>query len=147
MKHHDSDPQPNPEDDRVGYGRPPRQHRFRKGQSGNPRGRPKGSLNVLDLLAIELNRKLTLREGDRTRVDSKLAAIIARFVESGLKGDPKVMMALIRMSELLASYEAKVAPVAATKTDQEILARWAERQRQTAKANGRKGRRKNRKAG
>ena len=26
-------------DDRVGYGRPPKQHRFKKGQSGNPGGR------------------------------------------------------------------------------------------------------------
>lgn len=27
----------------VGYGRPPEETRFKKGQSGNPRGRPKGS--------------------------------------------------------------------------------------------------------
>ena len=27
-------------DDEVGYGKPPRRTRFRKGQSGNPRGRP-----------------------------------------------------------------------------------------------------------
>jgi Family of unknown function (DUF5681) len=26
----------------VGYGRPPREHRFAPGRSGNPRGRPKG---------------------------------------------------------------------------------------------------------
>ena len=29
------------DDDRVGYRRPPKQHRFTKGQSGNPNGRPK----------------------------------------------------------------------------------------------------------
>ena len=28
----------------VGYGKPPKKHRFRKGQSGNARGRPKGIL-------------------------------------------------------------------------------------------------------
>lgn len=30
-------------DYRVGYGRPPRRHRLKPGQSGNPKGRPKGS--------------------------------------------------------------------------------------------------------
>ncbi|MCC0063663.1 MAG: hypothetical protein H6895_06185 [Defluviimonas sp.] len=30
-------------DDKVGYGRPPEKHRFKPGQSGNPRGRPRRS--------------------------------------------------------------------------------------------------------
>src|SRR5690606_35482513 len=29
----------------VGYAKPPAEHRFRKGQSGNPGGRPKGAVN------------------------------------------------------------------------------------------------------
>ena len=32
-----------PHDYKVGYGKPPKEHRFKKGQSGNPRGRPKGA--------------------------------------------------------------------------------------------------------
>lgn len=31
----------------VGYGKPPTTHQFKPGKSGNPRGRPKGSRNVV----------------------------------------------------------------------------------------------------
>ena len=30
-----------PDDDKVGYGKPPKHSRFQPGRSGNPRGRPK----------------------------------------------------------------------------------------------------------
>jgi hypothetical protein len=37
------DLEPSLANERVGYGRPPMMTRFRPGQSGNPRGRPKGA--------------------------------------------------------------------------------------------------------
>ncbi|WP_108788679.1 DUF5681 domain-containing protein [Erythrobacter sp. Alg231-14] len=36
----------------VGYSRPPEQHRFKKGQSGNPRGRPRKSRGAIDPLNV-----------------------------------------------------------------------------------------------
>jgi hypothetical protein len=41
----------------VGYGRPPVQHRFQPGKSGNPRGRPKASPDLAELAARELSRR------------------------------------------------------------------------------------------
>ena len=48
----------------VGYGRPPEATRFKPGQSGNPKGRPKGSKNLRTLFAEELRRAGHL-EGER----------------------------------------------------------------------------------
>jgi hypothetical protein len=59
------------ENDAVGYGKPPKHTRFRKGQSGNPKGRPKKNhtnMNELimkenELIMKEMSTSVTIREG------------------------------------------------------------------------------------
>src|SRR5215469_5153687 len=52
----------------VGYGKPPRSSRFKKGQSGNPRGRPSGSKNLSTLLSEALNEPVIVTENGRRRL-------------------------------------------------------------------------------
>lgn len=73
----------------VGYGRPPAHTRFKPGQSGNPKGRPKGAKNEDTILREIMNRPIEIREGGRPRKISVLAAILLKFAENALKGDPK----------------------------------------------------------
>jgi hypothetical protein len=74
---------------RVGYGKPPKQHQFQPGQSGNSKGRPKGAKNTSTLLREMLDRKIEVRTGATVRKVSVREAILIRFAESALKGDTK----------------------------------------------------------
>ncbi len=55
-----------PADYEVGYAKPPQSTQFRKGQSGNPRGRPKGAKNKLPALNEERMKSIILEEAYRT---------------------------------------------------------------------------------
>ena len=71
----------------VGYRKPPRHSRFKKGQSGNPRGRPSGSKNLSTLLSEALNEPVVVTENGKRRKISKRQAIITQLVNQSAKGD------------------------------------------------------------
>lgn len=118
-------------DDAVGYGRPPKATRFRKGHSGNPKGRPKGARGVTASLRRELETKVTVRENGRETRISKAEALAKRFVEKALKGDTAAIRMLLVMDHDLstagvaAEREDCTAAGPPTQTDREILAHFA----------------------
>lgn len=71
----------------VGYGSPPRATRFKPGQSGNPKGRPRGVPTIEEALTREAARKVKLRQGDRTVEMPKITALARRLFASALEGD------------------------------------------------------------
>jgi hypothetical protein len=79
----------------VGYGRPPRAHQFKPGESGNARGRPKGAKSEATILPALLNRKIEIREGGRVRKITVHEAILLRCVEDALKGNVKTTSFLL----------------------------------------------------
>jgi pyruvate/2-oxoglutarate dehydrogenase complex dihydrolipoamide acyltransferase (E2) component len=81
----------------VGYGKPPKGTRFQKGQSGNPRGRPKGSLNVATALERELNQRVTIKENGQTRSITKFEAAIKQLANKAASGDAKAIQFLVNL--------------------------------------------------
>jgi len=90
-------PEPKMNEGTVGYGRPPKEHQFKPGHSGNPKGRPRGAKNA-DTLAREiLSRPIKVREGGRERKVSVLEAMLMKFAERGLNGDAKAADFLLKL--------------------------------------------------
>jgi len=81
----------------VGYGKPPKATRFKKGKSGNPRGRPKGSLNLATDLTAELGEHITVREDGRPRKVSKQRALIKSLMAKALQGDVRATASLLAL--------------------------------------------------
>jgi hypothetical protein len=73
----------------VGYARPPQQFRFKPGQSGNPKGRPKGAPNLKTIVERALRKTVKVREGNEVRNKSTLQAILDTHATKARKGDAR----------------------------------------------------------
>ena len=82
----------------VGYGKPPKNTRFRKGQSGNPRGRPKGARGLKADLRAELSEKVKVTEHGRTRHLTKQQVIVKTLAAKAIRGDTRAISKLIDLT-------------------------------------------------
>ncbi|GFZ98790.1 hypothetical protein GCM10010923_03780 [Blastomonas marina] len=81
----------------VGYGKPPVTTRFKPGQSGNPRGRPKGAKGLNTIVRETLGGKLAVRTSEGTRKISKIEAVLQKTLEKALKGDARAQFELMKL--------------------------------------------------
>lgn len=132
------------DDDQLGYKRPPQWAQFRKGQSGNPNGRPKkkvvqspaadisDSSLVDDIFRAELARLMPVREGGKTREMTILELVTRAQTQAAIKGDVKAQKEVLDRSTAL---EQRDQQRAQTRLEKQIsayqrIARWkAERAR------------------
>ena len=69
----------------VGYGKPPKKTQFKPGQSGNPKGRTKGSKNgIYTYIQRELNSSITLTDGSKITKEQGFAR---QLTNKALRGD------------------------------------------------------------
>lgn len=69
----------------VGYGKPPKKTQFKPGQSGNPKGRTKGSKNgIYAYIQRELNSSITLTDGSKITKEQGFAR---QLTNKALRGD------------------------------------------------------------
>src|SRR4029079_7326202 len=80
----------------VGYAKPPK-HTLKPGQSGNSKGRSKGSKNASSILHEALFKKMSVTEGGRARSMTRYEAIITGQIAKALKGDVRAADFLTRL--------------------------------------------------
>lgn len=121
----------------VGYRKPPVATRFKPGQSGNRKGRPKGAKSMATIVRDEFGQMITVQEGSRTRNVSKMVALVKSIVNRALQKGGKDAEAAIKLLERhilgeahapspgdeLSSNEADILTAFEARLREEILAR------------------------
>ncbi len=75
----------------AGYGKPPETTRFKKGTSGNPKGRPKGSLNVATVFMKALREKVVINEHGQRKTVTKLEAALKQLANKAASGELRAL--------------------------------------------------------
>ncbi len=83
----------------VGKGKPPKEHQFQPGKSGNPKGRPKGSKNVQHVLSKILGEKITVTDAGKKMVVDKLEGAMRVMVNKSFEGSPASLKLLLEVLE------------------------------------------------
>ncbi len=81
----------------VGYKRPPKASQYKPGQSGNPKGRPRGAKGINTLARETLTAKVRVRTPDGEKRMSKMEAVLQKTVELAMKGNARAIILLLNL--------------------------------------------------
>jgi hypothetical protein len=71
----------------VGYGKPPKQHQFKKGISGNPRGRKKKDTTIRSIMKKIIAETVTAKTPDGEKSMVALEFVLRSMLSRAAKGD------------------------------------------------------------
>lgn len=83
----------------VGNKRPPKHSRFKPGQSGNPKGRPKGSHSLSASVGQELRKPVTAMKGGKPVKMTKGGLIANQLVDNSMKNNLKATALVLKLEQ------------------------------------------------
>lgn len=113
----------------VGFGKPPKSTRFKPGQSGNKKGRPKGSKSFTTDLKDMLASKTVVTSNGKPKKLTTQQASLERLRHKALQGDARALNKIIDLAQQMSEEEQdKTEARSITKEDSAILERFLARQ-------------------
>ncbi len=111
---------------KVGYGRPPQASRFKKGQSGNPKGKAKGTKSLAETILGAANTVITITESGKRRKVTKLEAALMQISNRAAAGDLRAANLLLAIAPAAeAKVEGRQTDQPANESDKDILRAFA----------------------
>lgn len=104
-REHDTEAQRKPSYD-VGYGKPPRHSQFKKGQSGNPRGRPRSAKGLKTIVREVMLEKVLVRTAAGEKRVTRAEALVLKNLELATKGNPRSLDKLLQLFQAAVPDEA-----------------------------------------
>jgi hypothetical protein len=83
----------------VGYGKPPKANQFRKGRTGNPRGRKQGEENIISAFKRHVLKRVKIKEGDQARSITLAEVVVLKNYNAALQKNPFAMSNIFRLAE------------------------------------------------
>ena len=118
-----SKPKKNSRDYPVGFGKPPEHSRYCKGQSGNPKGRPKGKKNRHTIIDEVLFEPIRIQQNGKAKTVPALEAIVLKLRNDALGGNLRAAIMAIQLAGRTGGDEDSQANSAAAPLDDEALLR------------------------
>ncbi|WP_377190454.1 DUF5681 domain-containing protein [Ruegeria meonggei] len=119
-------------DHEIGYGRPPKATQFKKGKSGNPKGRPRKTTSLNAIVKKAAARKVSVQTAQGSKRISKIEALADKTINDALKGDARARTEAFRLlraadmqDELAAQTRRAVENLG--EDDRAVLASWEAR--------------------
>jgi hypothetical protein len=117
----------------IGYCKPPQNTRFKPGQSGNPKGKPKGAKNLATIVDKAIKERVVVNENGKRRSVSKLEIAVKQLVNKAVLGDQKAITQLLSLVQIIeghAAADASLTPLLG-EADALVMAHIEERYRQS----------------